>query len=415
MLGATALAATLALLGTAAALPTDQGVTVELTRRDLGLKNSDGSVNIDGLVAETERLHKKFERNRKNMIYYGQKMKDPTMRQKRGTMALTAQEYAVWTGKVAVGTPAQTFDIYFDTGSSDFTLSSTACGTSCGNKRRYNMAASTTAVKTSTSVTTSFVDGTSSSGVVYKDSVTAGGYTAIGQDVVAATSLSSTVADLASDGLYVAMGLSYPSLSSAGSSSLMFTLAAQGKYSVWPYFSMRLSYEGKSEITFGGYNRARVAGTTRWYNVSPDPSGVRTYWQMAVSAPYLNGVAAIATSTHILDSGTTLIVAPPSAAAAFWAKVPGSAKYSDTFYSYPCDTPPNLSFVFSRSVKFKWAVSEDSFNLGYLEEAPDRCVGAVISQNLGLGTSWLLGDAFMTNVYVQHDVLNNRIGIAPAR
>ncbi|GAA6055362.1 hypothetical protein JCM3770_001071 [Rhodotorula araucariae] len=411
MFGASALAATLALLGTAAAIPTVCGTTVQLTRRDLGLKNGDGSANIDGLVAETERMHKKFERNRKNMIYYGQHMKDPTARQKRGTMVLTAQEYAVWTGKVSVGTPAQTFDIYFDTGSSDFTLSSTACGTTCGTKHRYDMAASTTAQKTSTTVTTNFVDGTSSSGVVYRDTVTAGGSTAVGQDVVAATSLSSTVAELASDG----MGLSYPSLSSAGSSSLMFTLAKQGSYGTYPYFSMRLSYEGRSEITFGGYNRARVTSTPRWYNASPESNGVRTYWQMAASAPYVNGVAAVPTATHILDSGTTLIVAPPAAAATFWAKVPGSAKYSDIFYSYPCDTPPSLSFVFSRSFGYKWAVKEDSFNLGYLQEAPDRCIGAVISQDLGLGTSWLLGDAFMTNVYVMHDVVKNRIGITTTR
>lgn len=35
-----------------------------------------------------------------------------------------------------------------------------------------------------------------------------------------------------------------------------------------------------------------------------------------------------------------------------------------------------------------------AFNLGYLAEDPTRCVGAVIGQNLGLGSSWILGDAF---------------------
>lgn len=412
MLGASTLLAALALLGTAAVHPAT-ATTIELHPRDLGLKNSDGSVNIPGLRAEAERLFKKYERNRANQVYYAQTMKDPTARQKRGTLALTLSDTdsAVWTGKVSVGTPAQTFNIFFDSGSSDFTLASTACGTSCGIKQRYNTAASTSAVKTAKTVRTNFVDGTSSAGVVYEDTVTAGGSTATGQDVVAATSLSATVAGLASDGL---MGLSYPSLSSAGSSSFMFTLAEQGQYFL-PYFSIRLSYTSRSEITFGSYNRARVAGRPRWYNASPSANGVRTYWQMALSTPLIGGKIAAPLATHILDSGTTLIIAPPSAASTFWANVPGSQPYSDEFWSYPCASPPDLSFGFSRAFSTSWPVSEASFNLGYLEEAPDRCIGAVIGENLGLGSAWLLGDAFMTNVYVMHDVVQNRIGLSLAR
>ncbi|GAA5835123.1 hypothetical protein JCM9279_007205 [Rhodotorula babjevae] len=393
----TALVATLALLGSAAASWTPGSTTVRLEARDLGLKNGDGSVNIPGLLAETERLSRKFERNRANQAYYAQTMKDPT---------------ALWTGQVSVGTPAQTFSIFFDSGSSDFTLASSACTTSCGTKKRYNTAASSSSVKTTKQVRTSFVDGTSSVGVVYTDTVTAGGSTATGQDIVAATSLSSTVAGLASDG----MGLSYPSLSSAGSSSLMFTLAAQGAYLKYPYFSILLSYTGRSELTFGGWNKARLSGRIRWYNVTPAPNGIRTYWQMGLSAPMIGDKVAAPLVTHILDSGTTLIIAPPSAAATFWSNVPGAESYSDEFWTYPCASPPDLSFGFSRALATKWAVSEASFNLGYLQEAPDRCVGAVIGSDLGLGTSWLLGDAFtVTNVYVMHDVVQNRIGIAATR
>merc|ERR1712093_557352 len=164
----------------------------------------------------------------------------------------------------------------------------------------------------------------------------------------------------------------------------MFTLAEQGQYFL-PYFSIRLSYTSRSEITFGSYNRARVAGRPRWYNASPSANGVRTYWQMALSTPLIGGKIAAPLATHILDSGTTLIIAPPSAASTFWANVPGSQPYSDEFWSYPCASPP------------------------------DRCFGAVIGENLGLGSAWLLGDAFMTNVYVMHDVVQNRIGLSLAR
>jgi hypothetical protein len=60
---------------------------------------------------------------------------------------------------------AQNFNMYFDTGSSDFTVASTNCPNSkCGTKDRYDVAASSTAVQTSTYVRTNFVDGTTSEG-----------------------------------------------------------------------------------------------------------------------------------------------------------------------------------------------------------------------------------------------------------
>ncbi|GAA6000447.1 hypothetical protein JCM10207_008015 [Rhodosporidiobolus poonsookiae] len=406
MLGSSATALVLALLAVASPAA---GLTIPLFKRDF-LRNTDGSVNITALHDEATQLVKC---NRKNWRYnaYGE---DPTSRdaRKRATMTLTQQSTAIWTGKVTIGTPAQSFNIYFDTGSSDFTVATTSCGTSCGTKDRYNVDASTSVVKTSKTITTNFVDGTSSSGQLVEDTVGIAGLTATGQDIIAASSLSSTVSSIPSDG----MGLAYPALSQAFSASVPFTLNAQNQGGRPQWFAMRLNNNGASQITFGGYNRARVSGNPRWFNVKlPDSSTFRTYWQIGGSAPYVNGQIAGSRVDHILDSGTTLIVAPPTAAAAFWANVPGSAVYDDNFYSYPCDSPPSVSFSFSRITLKMYGVSEASFNLGWLSEDPSRCIGSVVSQNLGLGTAWLVGDAFLTNWYVIHDVANNRIGLGDPR
>ena len=56
--------------------------------------------------------------------------------------------------------------------------------------------------------------------------------------------------------------------------------------------------------------------------------------------------------------------------------------------------PPLLLLRLSQSQADASSRLLAAFNLGYLQEAPDRCVGAVIGSDLGLGTSWLLGDAF---------------------
>lgn len=130
------------------------------------------------------------------------------------------------------------------------------------------------------------------------------------------------------------MGLAFPSLSGAYSSSFMLTVNSQGT-AAYPYFAMRLNNNGPSEMTFGSYNRARSAsGSPRWYDLGMD-SGTYTYWQFALSAPWVNGHSALATlANHIIDSGTTLIVAPPSSAAEFWSHVPGSAVYNSNFWTF---------------------------------------------------------------------------------
>ncbi|GAA6018471.1 hypothetical protein JCM8202_001389 [Rhodotorula sphaerocarpa] len=419
MLASTSLATLFALALSATFSAPANAHTVDLHKRDIGLKNADGAINLDVLDKETARLTLKYRRNTETWRYHAFGGLDPSARMARekranaGNLMLTQEAYAIWTGTVSVGTPAQDFNMYFDTGSSDFTVASTQCpASSCGTKDRYDVSASSSAVKTSKTVRTNFVDGTSSAGPVVEDIVSIAGTVANKQDVVAATSLSSSVANIASDG----MGLAYPALSSAYSSSYMFTLASQGTY-IYPWFSMRLTNQGQSSITFGSFNRRYVAGVTRWFNVAQQAgTSYRTYWQIGASTPLVNGQQAIANRVnHILDSGTTLIIAPPSAAAEFWANVPGSQVYNSQYWTYPCDTPPTVSFSFARLLSTTYDVLPEEFNLGYLPSDNTRCVGAVVGSNLGLGTSWILGDAFLTNVYVIHDVQNNRIGLAPPR
>ncbi|GAA6034869.1 hypothetical protein JCM8097_009340 [Rhodosporidiobolus ruineniae] len=409
--GNSALALVLALLPLSAS-----ATTIELTRQRHA-KRVDGSCDLDLLNAEISHLAVKYERNRKNWRYnaFGEDPEAKSSRKKkRGTIALTTQDVSVWTGKVTIGTPAQSFNIYFDSGSSDFTVASTNCPTtSCGTKDRYNVAASSTQQTTTTTVSTSFVDGTTSKGTLIRDTVSCAGVTVTSQSVIAASSLSSTVSSLESDG----MGLAYPALSQAFSNSFPFTAYAQGQGSLPSVFGLNLKSQGTSQLTFGGYNRARIAGNPRWYNVKlEDTASFRTYWQIGASAPFVNGAQAIATRVnHILDSGTTLIVAPPSAAAEFWAKVPGAKVYNSYYWTFPCDSPPQVSFSFARITLQMYDVSDYDFSLGYLSEDSSRCVGSVIGQNLGLGTSWLLGDAFMTNWYVIHDVAKNLIGLGVPR
>ncbi|GAA6007009.1 hypothetical protein JCM11491_001476 [Sporobolomyces phaffii] len=414
MLATGALALTLAGL----LLPVQvDATTIALSKRDTGIKEANGAINLQAIKEETQRLVNKYQRNSRAVTSnQAARRTQGGVQQvsKRGSVPLTIQSYAIWTGSVSIGTPAQNFQIYFDTGSSDFTVASTACTTSCGSKNRYNVGASSTANTTSTTVTTNFVDGTSSSGKLVYDKVSAGALTAKSQAVIAASSLSSSVSAIQSDG----MGLAYPALSQAYSSSLQFTLTNEGQGNT-PYFGLRLSNTpGQSALVFSGYARNKISSGIRWFTVSKDSSttSFNTYWQIGGSAPFVNGAQALKTRVnHIFDSGTTLILAPQSAAAEFWSHVPGSAVYDDGVWSFPCDSTPTVEFSFARITLQKYGVNLEDFNLGYTPEDETRCVGAVMGANLGIGSSWILGDTFLLSWYVVHDVRQGRVGLATPR
>lgn len=58
-----------------------------------------------------------------------------------------------------------------------------------------------------------------------------------------------------------------------------------------------------------------------------------THARSAASA-VVNGVKASDYVNMILDSGTSLIMAPPAAAAAFWAAVPGSQPFDGNYWTF---------------------------------------------------------------------------------
>ena len=55
----------------------------------------------------------------------------------------------------------------------------------------------------------------------------------------------------------------------------------------------------------------------------------------------------------------------------------------------------------------------NSFSLGETESGSGKCVGALVGQDIGLGDDvWLLGDAFMKNVYTAFSFDKDAVGFA---
>lgn len=120
-------------------------------------------------------------------------------------------------------------------------------------------------------------------------------------------------------------------------------------------------------------------------------------------------------SSFIIDSGSTLMIAPKAAAAAFYAAIPGAkvlgGEYEgEGYYTYPCATPPAVAFGFGGSNATLHAVDDYSFNFGTVNGDEENCVGALMGVDAGVGDVWILGDVFLRNHYSVFDVANKRIG-----
>ena len=59
------------------------------------------------------------------------------------------------------------------------------------------------------------------------------------------------------------------------------------------------------------------------------------------------------------------------------------------------------------------SVNASSFNLGPRQDGSGLCIGALVGQDMGLGTNvWLVGDSFMKNVYTVFSFEQSAVGFA---
>ncbi|KAK4052124.1 hypothetical protein OIV83_002418 [Microbotryomycetes sp. JL201] len=309
----------------------------------------------------------------------------------------------LWAGALSIGTPAKTFLIDFDTGSADLWVPSSACTSdACAPHNKFDPSSSSTSqVVSGAKLSISYGDGSATTGSVYTDTVMLAGLVAENQTFGAATGLSSDWKDDPMDGL---MGMGYQSISQLQRPPMFQTLVSQGKVSA-PQFSFKLGQTGQSELYLGGMNPSLfVQGSTQWVNVVS-----QSYWIVPATA-HANNVVGASNFNAIIDSGTSVIVAPSLAAKRFWAQVPNSAVYGQGYYTYECKSPPSISFSFGASDK-KWTISGQDLNLGKVASGSSRCVGAVVGADVGVN-AWILGDTFFKGAYITFDLGQNRIGFS---
>lgn len=202
---------------------------------------------------------------------------------------------------------------------------------------------------------------------MYTDTVTLAGVVAQAQYFGAVTQVGDTFAEDLEDGI---LGLAYQSISNldqppyfntVGLASrqwalLTRTAACTAKCCVATRFQLpaRESRLGivprrcKSEqvslyhdVRGSIHTPARYQEPITWYDVVS-----QSYWVITASVN-INGKGLKGGKTFkaIIDSGTTIIVAPVKEARAFWNSVPGARPFNDdpSYHTFPCASPPQVS------------------------------------------------------------------------
>ncbi|CAE6507438.1 unnamed protein product [Rhizoctonia solani] len=403
ILASAAIAAT-----TVSASPITEGkvITIPLHKRGSPL-NKEGKVIPSALARQVAKVQRKYahgqaayKKNTGLELFNGVSSKA-----KRQAEPLTDEEDdLLWAGTITIGTPGQSFLIDFDTGSADLWVPSSSCTSSgCSPHKKYTASSSSTSSKKSGTFSIEYGDGSTASGPIYTDTVTVAGLSATSQYFSPVTSESSSFSSDPEDGI---LGLAFNSISSIGQPTLIDNLYSQGKISA-PTFAFRLATTG-SELYLGGVDSAKYTGSITYAALTS-----KTYWLTTGSSSVGSTVGY--SGAMIIDSGTTIIVGPTSSVSTWWSKVSGAAACSTSvcgttgYYTYLCASPPTVSFTFNGA---KFTIPSTDFNLGTIDNAGTRCVGAIVGTSGVPDNAWIVGDTLMKQTYTVFDQTNSRVGFA---
>jgi len=238
------------------------GMAIPLTKHSSSL-NTKKTVNLN--AAKIIRDVKSFERNmgtpRPSAAKRGCAQSCEAVPDEGHPGVILKHQTHTWYGTIFIGTPAKSFTVELDTGSSDLFVPASNGDRNCRSHRNlWNIASSRTAMTINEDFRIGFADGSIVTGTQYMDNVTIAGFTADVQTIGAATTYSSRFArsQFAPDGL---LGLAFPSHSKYHDQSPLFhTLFSEGKLPE-PVFSLKLTDSG-GELYVGGMNEALYIDST---------------------------------------------------------------------------------------------------------------------------------------------------------
>lgn len=309
-------------------------------------------------------------------------------------------------GPVSAGTPEQTFNVIYDTGSSNLWLPSKQC-TDCGLKPKYDSTKSSTYHKNGTAWKIMYGSGPVS-GFLSEDAVKVGDVTVPSQVFAEVTDVSGLGAAYSVGKFAGILGLAFQSISVDNIPPVFVNMVNQGLVDE-PVFAFYLSEEsGKDgELDFGGIDTNHYTGEITYVPVSS-----QTYWEVKLDDMQVNGQSVTKVTKAIVDSGTSLLAGPVAEVKAI-AKILGATPFLNGEYLINCDkekTGDNFDII----------LGGKTFTLtptDYIIPDETLCLFGMVGIDVPApaGPLWILGDPFIRKFYTVFDYGQKRVGFATAK
>merc|ERR1719453_1853472 len=210
---------------------------------------------------------------------------------------------AQYYGQATVGTPPQTFNVIFDTGSANLWVPNSKVGLRGLMKHKYKSSASSTYVKNGTVFKIQYGSGPVS-GIWSADTVSIAGV-AIKQQAFAEVEDASGLGLAYSIGKFDGiLGLGWDRISVDGVETPMGNLVKSGELSD-NVFAFYLGNNAPGTLMIGGTDQSHYTGDFTYV-----PLKSEDYWRIALDDLQINGKSYTTTKTAIVDSGTSLLAGP---------------------------------------------------------------------------------------------------------
>lgn len=365
------------------------------------------------LVAQADKLKRVPMRKRDNKEFVTQIRSraergiKSTYKGSEGSVVINDYENSQYYGEISLGSPAQNFEVIFDTGSSDLWVASKNCDSSCGRHAKYDATKSSTYVANGTSFDIMYGSGPVS-GYQSIDNMDMGGLVVKNQEFAEVTDAEGLGAAYKLGKFDGILGLAFPVLSVNGVPTCFENVVDQGLVDTAQFaFYLGDSRADKGELVFGGYDSDKFTGELTWVNLLS-----ATYWEITMEGMKLGDTSyADSDQKAIVDSGTSLLTGPSDIVASI-AKQMGAKEMGHTGeYLVDCDESklPTMTFFIDGK-----AYTLDPVD--YLIPDGDMCLLGMIGLDIPRpsGPLWILGDIFMRKYYTVFDTANKRVGFAEA-
>jgi len=319
---------------------------------------------------------------------------------------------AQYYGVVEIGTPPQSFQVIFDTGSSNLWVPKVGC-THCGlpfisHKSKYDDSKSSTYVADGSDFEIQYGSG-SVSGFFSRDDVT------LGDDILIKNVEFAEVADAGGLGMAYSigkfdgiLGMGFTSISVGGVPTI-FEEAIKQNAVDQPVFAFYLGDNEDGELTFGGYDSSKFEGDLEYVDLE-----AATYWEIAldsIEAGSYKKDSADGKITAIVDSGTSLMTGPRAEVTKLAAAVGATANLVGE-YTIDCAKVPDLPDVVFTVGGTEYSIPGEKTVL----KAGNTCLFAFMALDIPApGPQWIMGDVFMREYYTVFNYHDKTIGFAKAK